>query len=138
MSEKKADYKVGNCKPDPEKRFQKGHPGYKKKGTVHLKTILKRLLARPLEYKDLAERKVVQGVVYDAVAETVIIKALKGDLKAAAIIFDRMEGKPDQKMTIESDNKEEEIVNNINKMPVEKQVALLEELEKLDASESNT
>lgn len=98
--------------PIPEYQFKKGHKGYKKKGTLHLKTRIMNALLRPMEYSDLfqskseKERKKIKGQMIDLVIDSLIQHSIRGNTKALEILLDRTEGKVPTKVEMPDQPKE--------------------------------
>lgn len=102
--------------PQLFKPGQSGNPKGRPKGSKHLSTLLREAL------EEMAKSANGKPIVFDgenltwkeAVIKRVIDKAVvKGDFKALEMIFDRMEGKPRQKIDFndESDGRAERFKN---------------------------
>jgi hypothetical protein len=85
----------------------------RKKGSLNMTTILKRYLSGKIEGKELPAK--------DLVALKLIKKALEGDTNAMKYIFDRIDGKPTEKVettnyNIDIEDAEKKISNKINNL----------------------
>lgn len=82
------------------KNFPKGtsgNPAGKPKGTKHLSTVLKEFLESNVTTTD-EDGKRSKMPFKEAIIQSLLRKAAKGDVRAIQEIFDRVEGKPDQKV----------------------------------------
>lgn len=119
------DPRLANLKPFPP--GTSGNPSGRKKGSLNLTTILRRMLEEEVEVTDGGKK--VKKPLSDVLVQKLIKKAVKDDnLKAISEIFDRVDGKA--KQTIEA------TVSNIaepDALTEEQKKALLESEEKLRA-----
>lgn len=85
----------------PFKPGQSGNPNGVPKGTKQLRTILKAMLNEEIEV-DVNGVKTKKKFI-DLIIRKLLKKANDGDMRAIEMIFDRMDGKPDQKVDVVSD-----------------------------------
>jgi len=94
---------VGNCDPPKEHQFKKGqsgNPNGRIKGRKTLKTIIRDLLEKQIEYEPTKGQKIT-AKGGEALIHTMLIKAVgKNDVAAAKLLIEHLEGKPVQSLEI--------------------------------------
>jgi hypothetical protein len=89
------------------KMFEKGNKGGgRKKGSVSLVYVLKKLLKKEIDIKDPFTKAQSKAQLREAVALALVTKALKGDVSAIKEIIERVDGKVLQKTEITSSIKQ--------------------------------
>jgi hypothetical protein len=87
--------------------FEKGNKGGgRKKGSVSLVYVLKKLLKKEIDIKDPFTKAQSKAQLREAVALALVTKALKGDVSAIKEIIERVDGKVLQKTEITSSIKQ--------------------------------
>jgi hypothetical protein len=87
--------------------FEKGNKGGgRKKGSVSLVYVLKKLLKKEIDIKDPFTKAASKAQLREAVALALVTKALKGDVSAIKEIIERVDGKVLQKTEITSSIKQ--------------------------------
>ena len=96
-------------------QFKEGEPrpigAGRKTGSRNLSTILKELLEAELVTKDPLTGDKVTAHISDLINAQLVRKALDGDNKAIREIYDRLEGRPKQKLDVTGDMKVKGFLN---------------------------
>ncbi len=87
------------------KAGQSGNPSGKIKGTKNLSTQLKEILDLEIEGIDTISGETISAPVRYFLNNRLLRNALNGDNRALQEIYDRLEGKPKQKLDITADMK---------------------------------
>lgn len=101
MDQKKLD----NIKPFQWTKGQSGNPLGKLKGTKNLSTQLKEILEIDITSEDPISGEKISAPLRLFLNNRLIRNALNGDHRALQEIYDRLEGKPKQKLDITADMK---------------------------------
>jgi hypothetical protein len=64
----------------------------------YLTPLLKKYLNKKIDYEDPGTKKIIHGKVKDAIVWRLLLNAAQGDNTAIKEIFDRLEGKAEQKL----------------------------------------
>lgn len=90
--------------PNRKTQFSKTNQPLKNgrpKGSQSIKTVFQNLVERLKDGKDPINNKPANFSMLEWTCMKVLAKAVNGDLRAAEILFERLEGKPNQKTDLE-------------------------------------
>lgn len=91
---------------------QSGNPLGRPKGSRNISTILKEILDYEISARDPISGEKITVPISTIVNARLVRKAMDGDNKAIREIYDRIEGRPKQKLDVTADMKVKDFLNN--------------------------